>query len=77
MIDTCASKTLSGKVPFSEIKAELRVAFEKFQGALPGRPAEIGDAHWEFILKCCNHRLDARPTVEEVASGLKAFRDVV
>lgn len=65
---------MSGKVPFSETKAELRVAYEKYGGALPGRPAGIEDKHWEFILECCAGDPGRRPTVGEVKVRLEELR---
>ena len=62
-------------MPYFEIGADLRVAYEKFQGHLPQRPPSLlKDSHWDFILRCLYTPPIRRPSLSEVQDRIAAFQ---
>lgn len=70
-----ARQTLSGKVPFSHIKSDLRVAFEKYKGISPARPKNppIQDAHWDLVSECWGEA-STRPSIDDVQASIMTLR---
>ncbi|KAN0081247.1 Protein kinase-like domain containing protein [Tylopilus felleus] len=65
---------LSGKYPWSEVRADAAVMLRLSQGLKPGRPLArpIDDRHWAFIERCWSSIPD-RPLVEDLVSSLQQF----
>lgn len=67
-------QVLSGKYPWSEVRADAAVMLRLSQGLKPGRPLArpIDDRHWAFIERCWSSIPD-RPLVEDLVSSLQQF----
>ncbi|KIK81467.1 hypothetical protein PAXRUDRAFT_832833 [Paxillus rubicundulus Ve08.2h10] len=63
--------TLSGKVPYSEIR-DIHVPHTKINGGFPGRPADlpIEETHWEMIEHCIDNAPRNRPKLPDIISFL-------
>jgi hypothetical protein len=61
-------QTLSGRLPWSEIKNQHYIVIKLFEECLPQRPESLLmlDAHWNFIMLCMNLVVESRPSVAEV-----------
>ena len=68
-------QTLSGKVPFDNIKSDLRVAFEKYNGISPARPKvpPIENVHWNLITECWGEA-STRPSIDDIQARILEFR---
>ncbi|KAJ8584508.1 kinase-like protein, partial [Rhizopogon salebrosus TDB-379] len=61
-------QTLSGRLPWSEIKNQTFIVVKLFEECLPQRPESLPilDAHWDFIMLCMNLVVESRPSAAEV-----------
>lgn len=61
-------QTLSGRLPWSEIKNLHFIIIKLYEECLPQRPESLPilDAHWDFIMLCMNLVVESRPSAEEV-----------
>ncbi|KAJ8581064.1 kinase-like protein [Rhizopogon salebrosus TDB-379] len=61
-------QTLSGRLPWSEIKNQNCIVIKLFEECLPQRPESLPmlDAHWNFIMLCMNLVVESRPSAAEV-----------
>jgi hypothetical protein len=67
---TC--QVLSGKYPWSEVRADAAVMLRLSQGLKPGRPLgrPIDNRHWALIERCWSS-MSERPLAEDVVSSLQ------
>jgi hypothetical protein len=61
-------QTLSGRLPWSEIKNLNFITIKLYEECLPQRPESLPilDAHWDFIMLCMNLVVESRPSAAEV-----------
>jgi len=61
-------QTLSGQLPWSEIKNSTIIIIKLYEKCLPQRPESLpmSDAHWDFIMLCMSLVAEFRPSVVEV-----------
>ena len=61
-------QTLSGQLPWSEIKNSTIIIIKLYEKCLPQRPESLPmfDAHWNFIMLCMSLVAEFRPSVVEV-----------
>ncbi|KAJ8594401.1 kinase-like protein [Rhizopogon salebrosus TDB-379] len=61
-------QTLSGRLPWSEIKNLHCITIKLYEECLPQRPESLPilDAHWDFIMLCMNLVVESRPSAAEV-----------
>jgi hypothetical protein len=65
---TIRVQTLSGRLPWSEIKNWRRIIIELYEERLPQRPESLPilDADWDFIKLCMSFVVESRPSAVEV-----------
>jgi hypothetical protein len=65
---TIRVQTLSGRLPWSEIKNWRRIIIELYEERLPQRPESLPilDADWDFIKLCMSFVVESRPSAIEV-----------
>jgi len=73
-------QTLSGRLPWSEIKNFTIIIIKLYEKCLPQRPESlpIFDAHWDFIMLCMSLVAEFRPSVVEVlewVNGVISLRE--
>lgn len=68
-------QTLSGRIPYCDIKNDLRVIYHIFQGCPPFRPPGpfLKDEYWSLIMQCCDARPLSRPGAEMVHSAISTL----
>ncbi|OJA14805.1 hypothetical protein AZE42_04182 [Rhizopogon vesiculosus] len=66
-------QTLSGRLPWSEIKNSHVIIIKLYEECLPQRPDSLPilDAHWDFIMLCMNLVVESRPVAVEVVKWVK------
>ncbi|OAX37664.1 kinase-like protein [Rhizopogon vinicolor AM-OR11-026] len=66
-------QTLSGRLPWSEIKNLHFIIIKLYEECLPQRPESLPilDAHWDFIMLCMNLVIESRPVAVEVVKWVK------
>jgi len=71
-----ALQVLSGKVPWSEVREDMAIAFRLMKGHKPSRPTspQMNDLHWNLIQDCWSH-ISQRPDVQMVILGIQRFLD--
>ncbi|KIK78075.1 hypothetical protein PAXRUDRAFT_834737 [Paxillus rubicundulus Ve08.2h10] len=64
--------TLSGKVPYSEIR-DIHVPYAKINGIRPQRPSSlpIEEAHWRMIENCLDTAPEDRPKLPDIIALMK------
>lgn len=69
-------QTLSGKLPYFNVKDDLRVLLQLFQGIRPRRPptSMLTDSYWTFITQCWSDKPSSRPRIDEVYQRLVTIR---
>ncbi|KAG7449363.1 kinase-like protein [Guyanagaster necrorhizus] len=63
----------SGRIPFSDIKHEVRVIELVLSGELPTRPASMKVDLWDLVCACCENGADTRPRASEIVEMLRTF----
>ena len=65
---TVRMQTLSGQLPWSEIKNSTIIIIKLYEKCLPQRPESLpmSDADWDFIMLCMSLVAELRPSVVEV-----------
>jgi hypothetical protein len=73
-VDSELSQVLSGKVPWSEVREDMAVAFRLAKGHNPDRPTSrpIDDSHWNLIQDCWS-QLEERPTIQTIILAIEQF----
>ncbi|KAK0499826.1 kinase-like domain-containing protein [Armillaria luteobubalina] len=63
----------SGRVPFPDIKHEVRIIEMVLSGDLPPRPAAMTEDLWRLVYVCCENGADMRPGASEIVEMLRTF----
>ncbi|KDR84190.1 hypothetical protein GALMADRAFT_133541 [Galerina marginata CBS 339.88] len=66
-------QVISGRIPYENIRHDMRVLMELMNGTYPPRPSEplLSNDFWNFIVICWNQR----PGIDEVRRKLQLLRD--
>lgn len=74
--DCSCLQTLSAKMPYYDIRSDLRVLYELFHGIRPRRPSSpmLTNGYWTFITQCWHETPGSRPRIETVTECLHYFR---
>ncbi|KAK0190705.1 kinase-like domain-containing protein [Armillaria mellea] len=63
----------SGRVPFPDIKHEVRIIEMVLSGDLPPQPTSMAEALWQLVCVCCENGADMRPGASEIVEMLRTF----
>ncbi|KAF7975055.1 hypothetical protein HWV62_10553 [Athelia sp. TMB] len=71
-------QTISGKIPYHEVKSDAAVLVAVAQGIHPHRPdnAIMPDHYWRVISRCWE-KPDSRPSAEEISHEIHELRDAL